>query len=707
MAVAAVIPLAKLGEGLGEYGRSRGVQRMAWVYWKPTAPRGLRYIAPWSLARGWGDGVLWGGFGVPEGRRARHAMCGIVGFLDGARGHEDALTTIDAMCQMIRHRGPDEQGVWAGDGGVGLGMRRLAIIDLAGGQQPIANEDGSVLVVFNGEIYNHEPLRAELAAKGHTFRTRSDTETIVHAYEEYGDRCVEHLRGMFVFALWDRRRQRLLAARDRFGKKPFNYAWDGQRLVFGSEIKSLLAAGVPRALDPIALDEYLTYGYVPAPHTMFAAVKKLPAGHILVVENGQLRTERYWELRFEPTCQDDEETALARTRALLEDAVRVRLMSEVPLGAFLSGGVDSSLVVGLMSRMMDRPVKTFSIGFAEEDYSELPYARQMAQHFGTEHTDLIVRPELLSVLPELVWAYDEPFADESAVPTYYVSKLAREHVTVALSGDGGDEIFGGYERYARMRAVEQTAMPLRLALSSGSLLLREGMRGKNRFSGMRLPLPERYTRGEMAFSPKLRASLYSSDFAASLGGYDSSRRMLDAFAAAGDVPEITRMQYVDVQQYLSEDILVKVDKASMLTSLETRAPLLDQDLAQYVASLPESIRTPNGTLKSLLKRVASDLLPPEILNRKKQGFNVPLRTWFGNELAPFAREVLLSPQALGRGVFAPQALQSLVEMELRSPFRMNRRVLWGLLCLEMWFRVYMDTPVAMRPQAPLTAVRAR
>src|SRR5438034_3069218 len=346
-------------------------------------------------------------------------MCGIAGFINVLRKSNDAEQLIDRMCKVIRHRGPDDQGVWVGDG-VALGMRRLAIIDLAGGHQPIFNEDQSILVVFNGEIYNYRELQKELVERGHHFHTNSDTEAIVHAYEEYGDACVRHLRGMFTFAPWDRKRQRLLAARDRFGKKPLNYYWDGQRLIFGSEIKSILEANIPREVNPIALDEYLAYRWVPTPHTLFKDVSKVPAAHILIYEDGHISTKRYWELSFTPSCQDDEATAIERTRALLKEAVQVRLMSEVPLGAFLSGGVDSSIVVGLMSSMMSQPVKTCSIGFEEDDYSELSYAQQVAKHFGTDHHEFFVRPELVSVLPQLAWAYDEPLPDTSMLPTYYV-----------------------------------------------------------------------------------------------------------------------------------------------------------------------------------------------------------------------------------------------------------------------------------------------
>ncbi len=426
-------------------------------------------------------------------------MCGIAGFIDSECSRNNAELLIDSMCKVIRHRGPDDQGVWVGDG-VALGMRRLSIIDLAGGHQPIFNEDQSVLVVFNGEIYNYQQLQSDLKERGHHFQTNSDTEAIVHAYEEYGDECVKHLRGMFTFALWDRKRQRLLAARDRFGKKPFNYYWDGKKLVFGSEIKSILEAGIPREINHIALDDYLIYRYVPSPNTLFKNVMKLSPGHILIYEHGQIRTKRYWELPFTPTCEDDVATATERTLALLKDAVQVRLMSDVPLGAFLSGGIDSSIVVGLMSSMMSQPVKTFSIGFEEDDYSELPYARQVAKHFGTDHQEFFVRPDLVSVLPELVWAYDEPFGDASMLPTYYVSKLAREHVTVVLTGDGGDEIFGGYTSYKREYQIQGIPAPLRFALGYGSMLMPDGMRGKKRLRNMLYDRATRSVHAIKAFS---------------------------------------------------------------------------------------------------------------------------------------------------------------------------------------------------------------
>jgi asparagine synthase (glutamine-hydrolysing) len=618
-------------------------------------------------------------------------MCGIAGFIDGQRNRENAEQLIDSMCSVIRHRGPDDQGVWLADG-VALGMRRLSIIDLAGGHQPIFNEDESVLVVFNGEIYNYRELQQELQASGHQFRTNSDTESIVHAYEEYGDDCVKHLRGMFVFALWDRRRKRLLAARDRFGKKPLNYYWDGERLIFGSEIKSILEANIPRAVNPVALDEYLAYGWVPTPHTLFTGVSKLPAAHVLVYEDGQISTKRYWELPFTPTCHDDEATAIERTRELLKEAVQVRLMSEVPLGAFLSGGVDSSIVVGLMSSVMAQPVKTFSIGFEEDDYSELPYARQVARHFGTEHHEFFVRPELVSVLPQLVWAYDEPFADSSMLPTYYVSKLAREHVTVVLTGDGGDEIFGGYNRYLREMSIHRIPGFLRFLLGYGSMLMPESMRGKKRLGTWRKDLATRCAHAWAILPPGSRSSIYSPEYFKLVCEHDPYEQQMHEFRTVSDLDVTAQQQYVDARLYLADDILVKVDKASMLNSLETRTPLLDQYLVEYVSSLPSAIRTHNGALKYLLKKAGADMLPPEILTRRKHGFSVPIKHWFRRDLIDYAYGMLDSSRARQRGIFDQQFIRNLLQAHNSAKLVNSSEAIWALLCLELWFQIYMDQP---------------
>lgn len=629
-------------------------------------------------------------------------MCGIAGFIDTQGDNPGQL--IDAMCKIIRHRGPDDQGVWIGDEadhGIALGMRRLSIIDVSGGHQPIFNEDHSIVIVFNGEIYNYQELRQTLQARGHTFETNCDTEAIVHAYEEFGDECVTQLRGMFAFALWDKKRQRLFAARDRFGKKPLSYYWDGQRLFFGSEIKSILQAGIPREVNRTAIDEYLVYGYVLAPNTLFNNVMKLPPAHVLTYERGLLHTKRYWNLPFENTCHDDEATAIERTRALLEDAVRVRLMSEVPLGAFLSGGVDSSVVVGLMSQAMSQPVKTFSIGFEEEEFTELPYARQVAKHFGTEHHEFLVKSDLISVLPELVWEYDEPFADSSMLPTYYVSKLAREHVTVVLTGDGGDEIFGGYDHYEREYNISRISPLMRYFLAYSSMLIPNGMRGKKRFGNMHRDLATRCIRLISRFPNDTRPTMYTQDYFASLKDNDPFARHINLFKEVSHLDILTQMQAVDVQVYLPDDILVKVDRASMLNSLEARCPLLDHQLAEYVTALDPSLRIHNGTLKYLLKQVAKDFLPADILSRPKQGFGVPIKHWFRGDLTEYAREVLDSPRAQQRGIFNPAFIRNILKEHATTKLVNHSSAIWTLLCLELWFRVYIDEPtlnVASEPQ---------
>jgi asparagine synthase (glutamine-hydrolysing) len=616
-------------------------------------------------------------------------MCGIAGFLHLSADQRQAQHLIEAMCQVIRHRGPDAQGTWC-DETIALGARRLAIIDRQGGQQPIFNEDGSILVVFNGELYNYRQLREQLERRGHRFCTQSDTEVLVHAYEEHGTACPQHLRGMFAFALWDRSRQRLLLARDRFGKKPLHYFWDGQRLLFASEIKALLQADIPRQLNHQALDEFLLYRYVPSPHTLFAHIYKLPAAHTLVYERGELYLQRYWDLSFAPTCHDDAATAIARTRALLEEAVQVRLMSEVPLGAFLSGGLDSSVVVGLMSHLMEQPVKTFAIGFEEDAYNELPYARRVAQHFGTQHHEFVVRPDLVSVLPHLVRAYDEPFADSSMLPTYYVSKLAREHVTVVLSGDGGDEIFAGYRHYQREHFISYIPGFICSMFSQAAQLMPDGMQGKGRLSNLHQDLGLRYVHGTMVFPSASRLTMFTSEYFAHIRDYNPYARQAGQFAAISHLDVVAQMQCIDIRNYLVDDILVKVDRASMFNSLETRAPLLDHLLAEYVCSLQPALRMRHGTLKYLLKQVAADIVPPDILARKKQGFAVPIERWFRGSLADYAHDTLLSLQAQQRGIFNPRFVSNLLKAHTSTRLINHSAAIWTLLCLELWFQTYMD-----------------
>jgi asparagine synthase (glutamine-hydrolysing) len=504
---------------------------------------------------------------------------------------------------------------------------------------------------------------------------------------------------MFSFAIWDKKRQRLLAARDRFGKKPFNYYWNGRQFIFGSEIKSILEAGIPREIDPIALDEFLTYRWVPTPHTIFAGVRKLPAAHTLTFENGVVDIKRYWELPFTPTSQDDEVTAIERISVLLRESVQMRLMSEVPLGAFLSGGIDSSVVVGLMSQMTSQPVKTFTIGFEEEDFSELPHARLVAKHFGTDHHEFLVRPNLISILPELVWAYDEPFADASMLPTYYVSKLAREHVTVVLTGDGGDEIFGGYLPYRREYLISRMPLAARRILRYGSSLMPNGMRGKHAFGSLLNDPALRSVQYATTLRGDWRSLMYSDDYYTHVRDHNPLERQLSEYRAASHLDITAQMQRVDARVYLADDILVKVDKASMINSLETRAPMLDQDLAEYVSSLPSTLRIRKGVLKYLLKQVAADMLPTEILARPKAGFGVPLEHWFRGDLNGYAHDLLTSSQASQRGIFRPQFIQDLLKAQGGANASKYGQAIYTLLCLEHWFRIYMDRPDSSAPQS--------
>jgi asparagine synthase (glutamine-hydrolysing) len=618
-------------------------------------------------------------------------MCGVAGFAQVGLSDEHATALLHDMTDIIHHRGPDEEGHWLGDG-VGLGMRRLAIIDLSGGQQPITNEDGSVVVVFNGEIYNFLELRRELEATSHQFKTNCDTETIVHAYEEDGLDFPRRLRGMFAIALWDRKRQRLVLTRDRFGKKPLHYYFDGRRLVFGSEIKSiLLAPDVRRELDPAAINQYFAYGYIPAPRTAFAGIQKLPAAGTLVLEGGAIRVQRYWQLDFTPRCNDDEETAAQRLRELLAEAVRIRLISEVPLGAFLSGGVDSSAVVALMSQVSNERVKTFSIGFEEQDYSEVEYARMIARRYDTDHHEFIVRMDLLDVLPRLIWDFDEPFADESMIPTYYVSKLARQHVTVALSGDGGDELFGGYHSYARAIQAERVASklgPARALAPVVSTLLPDGVRGKTRLRTMGLSPEESFMETQTIYPTPMRERILRPEFLAQ-GAGDPRRVQLDLFDEVRDLEFFPRMQHVDVECYMPYDILVKVDKASMFTSLETRAPLLDHVLAEYVASLSPSVRNPNGQKKHILKQAMRGLVPDEILYRRKMGFGVPLEHWLRADLKELISDTLSSQQARSRGVVDTGYVVKLLDDHQHRTQNHARRI-WAWLCFELWCRMYLD-----------------
>ncbi|MGH9940780.1 MAG: asparagine synthase (glutamine-hydrolyzing) [Pyrinomonadaceae bacterium] len=636
-------------------------------------------------------------------------MCGIAGFVEselrtGAEDTRKRAAVLDRMCRIITHRGPDDQGTMV-EGNVALGMRRLSIIDLAGGHQPISGCGGRVSVVFNGEIYNFQELQKELEARGHHFHTHSDTEAIVHAYEEYGERSVERLRGMFAFALWDERERMLFIARDRVGKKPLYYTLTPQgTLVFGSELKSLLEhPEVGRELNFEALDAYLTFGYVPDPLSIFRDVHKLPPGHHLTFADGRISIKQYWDFNFEPVEVRPEEEYLEELRALLDEAVRVRLVSDVPLGAFLSGGVDSSTVVGLMARASGRPVKTFSIGFNEDSYSELKYARVTAEHFGTEHHEFIVTPDICHIVDELAWHFDEPFADSSAIPTYMVSKLAREHVTVALSGDGGDELFAGYTRYVvdqRRSGFARLPRPLRRGVMAPlSRNLPHGARGRNFLHNVALDPLERYIDSISTYTSLTRPALYRADFRRQLGASDvaPASRFRDYAARVRTGNAVDPLLYLDSKTYLPGDILTKVDRMSMAVSLEARVPLLDHKLIEFVTRIPAELKLKGLTTKHIFKRAVRGLVPDEILDRPKQGFGVPIPQWINSQLRERIRETLTDTRARGRGYFEPGYVSLMLDEHERGR-RDHSAQLWSLFMLELWHRTFMD---GARPTAPV------
>ncbi len=627
-------------------------------------------------------------------------MCGIVGLVrnDGKAIDEELLSR---MCNAIRHRGPDDDGFYV-NGPVGLAMRRLAIIDLQSGRQPIHNQDRTAWIVFNGEIYNYLELREKLEKLGHTFYTNSDTEAIIHAYDQFGADCPKHLRGMFAFAIWNEKNQELFLARDRVGKKPLLYAQLNGQLIFGSEFSALLLhPHISRDIQPEALDHYLSFMCIPAPLTAYRAIRKLEPGHWLRWRNGEVKQERYWQPDFTRKLKISEEEAGWRTVEILREAVRIRLMSEVPLGAFLSGGIDSSAVVALMSQESSKPVKTYSIGFDEQDFSELYHARRVAEHVGAEHHEFIVRPDAVEVLPLLVEHYGEPYADSSAVPTYYVAKETRKHVTVALNGDGGDESFAGYERYAAMWLAEnyqklpaflrESIIKEAVSLVPTSELRRSRVRSAKRFlQGASMPKVERYLQWVSVFNSETKQSLYSDTFQ-HVVGTDHPRSLLEPwFARANGASIVDASLLADLMTYLPNDLLVKVDIATMAVSLEARSPFLDHHVIEFAARLPQNFKLRRLTSKYLLKKILRRLLPSENLNRRKMGFGVPIGHWFRGKMQPFLREVVLSEKALRRGLFRPEAVRQLVELHTRGE-RDYSHQLWALLMLELWFNRFIDS----------------
>jgi asparagine synthase (glutamine-hydrolysing) len=627
-------------------------------------------------------------------------MCGITGFVyNSDRAAEREL--LEGMNGCIVHRGPDEDGFYL-NGNVGLAMRRLAIIDLAGGQQPIHNADRSKWIVFNGEIYNYQELRAGLEQRGHRFYTNSDTEAIIHLYDEYGVDCVQHLRGMFAFAIWDERDKSLFLARDRVGKKPLLYSQQANGdLVFGSEFTAVLKhPAVSRDVDHEAIDSYLSYLCVPAPLTAYRQIRKLEPGHWMRWKDGQIESKRYWLPDFSKKIKITEEEAIEETTRLVRESTRLRMISEVPLGAFLSGGVDSSIVVALMAQESSTPVKTFSIGFEEQDYSELKYARRVAEHVGAEYHEFIVQPHALEILPTLVEHYGEPYADSSAVPTYYVSRETRKHVTVALNGDGGDESFAGYERYVAMRLAEKyrripsvlrkTFIEAPVGMLPTSELKRSRLRDAKRFlKAANLPKVERYFRWNSTFPRDVKRDLYTREFAATLNGNDASRHMEKWFARANGSGILDAALLTDQMTYLPNDLLVKVDITSMANSLEARSPLLDHNVIEFAASLPEELKMHGTETKSLLKKVAARLVPHEVIYRRKMGFGVPVGKWFRGEMKDFVREALLSEKSLNRGIIRPEMIRKYVD-EHTNGQRDHQFQIWTLLMLELWFQRFID-----------------
>lgn len=639
-------------------------------------------------------------------------MCGIAGVIMTDRSEGHSTEGLRRMGRALHHRGPDAAGLWE-DIGVGLAHRRLSIIDLASGHQPMSSVDGRVHLVFNGEIYNYVELREELEQLGHRFRTKSDTEVLLALYLQYGVDAFPKVNGMFAGAFWDQRTARLVLVRDRFGKKPLFYHADGRRFLFGSEIKALLAYGdLQPAVNDAALHEYLTHSYLVGEDSIIAGVKRLPPAHFLVLEGGRSVLRPYWTFRMgEGRTVPCEEEALERVEHLLRAAVKRRLMAEVPLGAFLSGGLDSSAVVALMAELSGHPVRTFTIGFEESDFSELNDARVVARHLGTHHQEIIVKPSGLDVLPKIVWHLDEPFGDSSAVPTYYVCEAARRHVTVAISGDGGDETFAGYTRYLelhRHRRMGLVPQWVRTGIVAPLIAkLPFTMPGWNylhavgRLVDGELPL-------DLGIFPYLQAQLYSRDFAARVRAVDPFARTRALQRDVAGLDPVSRYQYADTLEYLPADILTKVDRMSMANSLEVRSPLLDYTLVEYLAALPVEYKIRHGVGKYLLRRLVAKWLPASVLAKRKQGFALPKARWFREEHRQAATDILLDARSLSRGYFRSDTIRRLLEHHAAGR-RDYSNWIWCLVILELWFRQFVDQAPALKqpePSRPLVGAAA-
>lgn len=642
-------------------------------------------------------------------------MCGICGAVWSGRGEPLGEAALAAMMGRLVHRGPDDSGVFR-DESAALGFRRLSIIDLEGGHQPLSNEDGGVWTVFNGEIYNFPELRRRLEAGGHKLRARGDAEVLVHLYEDEGEAMFSMLRGMFALAIWDAPRRTLLLARDRLGQKPLVYRRHNGRLTFASELKALLALpriDAPRRVDPIALDQYLTYGYVPQPRTILEGVEKLPPAHYAVWRDGEFRIRRYWEPDWNRERRRSFEEDAEELRSLLGEAVGEQMAADVPLGAFLSGGIDSTIIVGLMRQAASRPVKTFAIGFTDAAFDETVHAETAARFLETEHRSFLVKPDAWTTLPALSRQFDEPFADSSALPTWRVAEETRRHVTVALTGDAGDELFGGYDRYRALAVSEMfhrlPAAPRRWIVGALARLLPQSGKAKSRlraaqrlFERINEPTIGRYLGWMTTFGETVRLGLYADDQLDRLASRsapiddprfaDPASLLERAFARADHRDPVTRAMVSDILMYLPGDLLFKVDMASMAHGLECRAPFLDHRVVELALAMPldRKLRIRPGRSKVILKRAFADLLPPSIRNRRKMGFGVPVGRWFRNELRGELTEVLLDRSTLDRGLFRPEAVRRLVDDHLAGR-RERGHQLWALLMLELWMRNHLDS----------------
>jgi len=635
-------------------------------------------------------------------------MCGICGVLslDGSPATEAA---VQAMVKSLVHRGPDSSGVYV-NSNVGLGHTRLKIIDLSpAAHQPMSNEDGTLWIVFNGEIYNYKELRGPLKALGHPFRSHSDTEVILHLYEEKGDRCVEELDGMFAFALWDVRRHSLFLARDRVGKKPLFYYKDSRLFAFASEIKALFRhPAVPMGVDESMIPSYFIHGYVPTPATFYRGISSLPPGHTLTVTaEGKQQKRQYWELSFSPHNGDhagftDERQIAGRIRELVTEAVRKRLFADVSLGAFLSGGVDSTIVVGLMSRLMKEPVQTFSIGFeGDRAFDETRYSRSVARHLKTDHIEFVVKPRAIDLLETLVWHHDGPFGDPSGIPVYIVSRLTRDHVTVALNGDGGDELFAGYQRFYAGIIAERIPAPIMQCANRVLSFLPEPRnyyhplrKAQRFFRGVGIPFYERYSSWISLFHDDLEA-LVIQDLLAGQGKSDRISHFRGYLEKISQYSPLSRLLYLNFKTYLPDDLLVKMDRMSMAHALEARSPFLDKDLMEYVAALPDSMKVRWGKTKYILKQAFSDLLPPEVRTRSKMGFGVPLAAWFRGQLREYVQDLLLASDARIRDYLNQGYVEKVIQEHMQAKRDHGFR-LWAILTFEVWLRLlrqYFARPV--------------